>query len=223
MSWDTNTAAIARPSVIKLAVWSPCNRFIAITCYGTTTMDILDSVTLQRLQTLKYPQDISTTCVALVFSPDSRILSCVGLGDEDLLVVSWDLQTGGVASVVRWEGPTQRVVENPSVTYSADGRMVGVFYWYCDDAKITILISDITSGVCVDSHSINGAIPLSKVIWTFGGSLRFATADATTITIWEVDFISGATPTQVETLPAPDGFESVLLLHASHDDYRMGA
>jgi len=87
----------------------------------------------------------------------------------------------------------------------------GVFYWYRGATNITILISDIASGVCVDSHSINGAIPLSNDIWTYGGSLRFATADATTITIWEVEFTSGATPTEVEILPIPDGFEPTLL------------
>ena len=208
MSWDQNTTAIMYPSVIELAVWSPCSKFIAIACHDTTMADVLDSATLQRLQTLESPQDISTKCMALVFSPDSRILSCVGHWDGDPFVVSWDLQTGGVASVVRWEGLTQRVVQKPSVTYSADGRMVGVFYWYRDDANITILISDVTSGVRVDSHSINGRVPLSKDIWTYGESLQFATADWTAITIWEVGFTSGAIPTEVETLPALNQFST---------------
>jgi len=142
--------------------------------------------------------------MALGFSPDSRILSSVGHRDRDLFVVSWDLQTGAVASVVRWERPTQRVVGVPSTAHSVDGRMVGVFYRYRDDADITILIFDVASGVCVDSHSINGDIPLSNDIWTYGGSLRFATGGATTITIWEVGFTSGASPTKVETLTAPE-------------------
>jgi len=180
-------------------------------------MDILDSVTLQQLQTLKFPQDISIGYDALVFSPDSRILSTVGYWYKDRFVVSWDLQTGGVASVIRWEGRILGVAVIFSITYSADGRMVGVFYRYHGDTNITILISDVTSGVQVDSHSIKGVFTLSDDIWTYGGSLRFATADATTITIWEVGFTSGATPTKVETLPAPDGFELRLLPHVDHD------
>jgi len=222
ISWDQNTAAMMYPFTIKLAVWSPCNRFIAIKSYGADTVDVLDSVTLQRLQTLESPQDISTYPMALVFSPDSRILSSVGIweGDEDLFVVSWDLQTGGVASVVRWEGPTQKVVGNPSITYSANGRMVAVFSWYRDDPNITILISDVVSGVRVDSHSIDGGVPLSRDMWTYGGSLRFATADATTITIWEVGFTSGATPAEAETLPVPDGFEPIALPHVDYDDLK---
>ena len=235
MSWDQNTASTTCPSTIKLAVWSPCDRFIAITWGCPTMVDVLDSVTLQRLQTLESPQDISTECTALVFSPDSRILSGVSRWDRNLPVVSWDLQTGGVASVVRWEAPTQRVVgrEGPmrrdvrwggpmargfgrregsvqrvagvsSITYSANGRMVGVFCWYRGGTGITILIFDVASGVCVHSYSINDGIPLSKDTWTYGGSLRFATADAMSITIWEVGFTSGAALRQVETLHAPD-------------------
>jgi len=139
--------------------------------------------------------------MVLVFSLDSRILSSVGDRDRYLFVVSWDLQTCGVASVVGWDGPTQKVAGIPSITYSVNGRIVTFFYWY--HANITILISDVASGVRVDSHSIKGVIPLSNDIWTYRGSLRFATADATTITIWEVGLTSGATPTEVETLPIP--------------------
>jgi len=182
-------------------------------------IDVLDSVTLQRLQTLESPQDIFAECMALVFSPDSRILSSVSRWGGNLLVISWDLQTGGVASIVRWEGPGNYVVGMPSIAYSADGRMVGVFYRDFLDAN-TILISDVASGVCVDSHSINGGILLSNDILTYGGSLRFATADATTITIWEVGFTSGATPTEVETIPVPDGFEPIVHPHVDHDDLK---
>ena len=220
MSWDQNTAAITCPSAIKLAVWSQCNRFIAVAWGNITTIGILDSVTLQRLLTLEPPQDVFTECQALVFSPDSRILSMIVQWGGDLFVVSWNLQTGDVASAVEWEGRTQEVAVILSTTYSANGRMVGVFYRHRSVTNITILISDVASGVRVDSHSIKGVIPLSNDIWIYGGSLRFATADATTITIWEVGFTSGATPTEVETLPVPDGFEPTLLPHVDYDDYK---
>jgi len=216
MSWDQNTAAITCPSTIELAVWSPCDRFIAITWGDATTVDVLDSVTLQRLQTFEYPRDVSIVFIALGFSPDSRILSAAGYWDGDF-VVSWDLQTGGVTSVVRWEGQI-RLAEVPSITYSANGKMVGVFYWYRMDPSITILTSNVTSGVCVDHHSIDGGIPLSKDIWACGGSLRFATAGATTITIWEVGVTSGATPTEVETLPLPDSFNPTVFPYLHYDD-----
>jgi WD40 repeat protein len=207
MSWDSNTAATTCHSTINLAVWSPCNRFIAIALGSTRTMDILDSVTLQRLQTLESPPGISTGNRALIFSPDSHILTCSSGGyrggsDRELFVVSWDLQTGGVASIIRWRGPEQHVVGEPSITYSADGKMVGVFYWHPQRASAPgIFICDIASGTYMHSHSLNGATPLSNKIWTHGEYLRFATANATTITIWEVRFVSGSTPMEVETLP----------------------
>ena len=229
MSWDTHTAATTRPSRVMLAVWSPCNRFIAIAWTDAMTVDVLDSITLQRLQTLISPQMIPPEETALVFSPDSRVLTCSSglynspddsddsddFEQESFVVegfaVSWELQTGDVASVIRWQGPEQHSLEDLSITYSADGKMLGVFgrYHNADNTNIfDISFFDVASGLHMHSHSISGDIPLSKVIWTYGESLRFVTADATTVTIWEVGFTSGATPTKIETFPAPENFGS---------------
>ena len=199
---------MARPSRLKLAVWSPCNRFIAITCDGIRMMDILDSVTLQQLQTLELPQGVPTELRTPVFSPDSRILTCSGYAygdppDGELFVVSWDLQTGGVANVIRW--PAHIMMGTPSMAYSANGKMFGV---YCPSGYI--FVCDV-AGVLVHSYSHKNTIPLGEhSIWAHGESLRFATANitTTTITIWEVGFTSGATPMEIEILPGPDGLGS---------------
>jgi len=82
------------------------------------------------------------------------------------------------------------------------------FFYHHGGTKASIFICDVASGVHTYSHSLDGDIPLRNDIWTHGESLRFATADATTITIWEVGFTSGTTPTKVETLPAPDDFNN---------------
>ena len=121
-SWDTNTATAIRTSEIKRAVWSPCNRFIAIS-YGMA-VDVLDSATLHQLQTLEFPWNTPEECKGFVFSPDSSILTCSsGVPSDELSVVSWDLQTGGIASAIRWEWrpqtgrqrPNTDVVESSSV------------------------------------------------------------------------------------------------------------
>jgi hypothetical protein len=117
VSWDQNTAIATCPYIISTAVWSPCNGFIAISLYYTA-VGVLDSVTLQQLQTLKFPQDMSAYSMALIFSPDSHILTCSGIiyGDDsckELFVISWDLQTGGIASIIRWQAPEQTLGENP--------------------------------------------------------------------------------------------------------------
>ena len=213
MSWDASTAAATRPSHIYSVVWSPCNRLIAIT-WNFTTVDVLDSATLQRLQTLESPQDLPAGLGVLVFSPDSRILvrssriKRRGPLDQTLFVISWDLQTGSTSSVIRWQKPARYCRGDPSITYSANGEMVGVVW--CDtkyhSKGINIFVCDVASGVLIHSHSLDDAVLLTKHIWTHGESLQFATVNATTITIWEVGFTPGASPTEVETLPAPVDF-----------------
>ena len=153
---------------------------------------------------------------ALVFSPDGHILTCVSGVYHDRSqtpsVVSWDLQTGGVASVIRLQRPECKYYEIPSMAYSADGKMVGV---HCHSGNCTtfIFICDVSSGVLIHPHSYKDETPLENYIcafrnhtWTHQESLQFSTTDKTTITIWEVGLTSGATPTEVEILPAPDRF-----------------
>jgi WD40 repeat protein len=179
-------------------------------------VEVLDSTTLQLLQTLELPPDISAERKALIFSPDSRILtsSCVnrenlrgGVPFRKLCVVSWDLQTGGISSVIRWLAEGPRGVEGAlSMTYSANGKMIGVSHYYFPNLDCDIFICDVASSVLMNSLSLKATRPVSNLIWTHGESLRLATtANATTITIWEVGS-SDAIPTEVGTLPTPHGF-----------------
>ena len=214
MPWGASTAATTRPDMLDSIDWSPCDRFIAITWCSGTTVDVLDSTTLQRLQILELPPDIPTECRTLIFSPDSRILTHMSHDSRDsfpeLWVVSWDLQTGGVASVVRQQITMGVHSEIHSVTYSADGKMIGVLFLDLRHSKdSTIFICDVTSGAFVHSHSTSGAKQFSTHTWTHGESLRFVISYATTITIWEVGFTPGATPTKIETLPSPVDFNEV--------------
>ena len=173
-------------------------------------VDVLDSATLQRLQTLEPPRDVSTKLRVLIFSPDSRILTCAsgdckGFRDHELFVVSWDLQTGGVTSVINWQVLLQDFMNPPSIAYSANGKMVGALYYHHHSAFF-IFVCDVASGVLVHSHFHKATNLLLTHIWTHGESLRFATVDGPIITVWEVGFTSSAAPTEVETLRAPDGF-----------------
>ena len=125
--------------------------------------------------------------------------------------VEWPASLGG-----RGQDGARR---DPPVTYSANGKIVGIAYCLRDnsyfpicDASSEIFICDVSSGILMHSHSLDNTALLSNRIWTHGESLRFATTDVTTITIWEVQFTSGATPTEVETLPAPDDFSDKFCL-----------
>ena len=233
MSWDLNTAATTLPYAIRVAVWSQCNRFIAIARGDTVAVDILDSSTLQRLQTLDSHQKTSALCGALAFSPDGRMLTCSGDGGGpgsgggsslELFLVSWDLQTGGIISTIREQGPGQHIAGNPSIAYSRNGKMVCIFYWFHGSAMI--LTYDVVSGIRMHSHllgspfangdpfSDHGSVSID--IWTHGESLRFVTTGPMTMTIWEIGFASGTTPMEVETLPIPD---TVCSTFPSHNDY----
>ena len=205
MSWDTSTVATTCPSSIELAVWSPCNKFIAMTQCGTKAIGILESVTLQQLQILQPPRGTSTHLGVLIFSPNSQMLTYSGPSclDHEVFVISWDLQTGGIVSINKWQVSVQDIVVAPSITYSTDGKMVGVFCQPLDGA-VSIFICTVASGIYTHSHSLDVGAQLSGNIWAYGGSLRFTTADRTTITIWEVGFTPGAAPAVVKTLPAPD-------------------
>ena len=211
-SWDTNSAAMTGPSVVHSAVWSPCNRFIAVSYQYSTTVDILDSATLQQLQTFICPEHFYSSPSTLAFSPDGRLLTYSNGIHGDLFVVSWDLQTGGVIGIVKEDRSRLFHVEIPSITHSADGKMVGVSR-LCRDKYYnflsgpTISIFDVASGMCVYSHSVSSGFPLPGGIWVQGDSLRFATSVETTITIWEVGFTSHDAPVVVEMLPAPDKFD----------------
>jgi len=205
MSWDISTVATTCPSRIKLAIWSPCSKFIAIAQDGTNAIHILDSVTLQQCKILRPPQGTSTQHGVLIFSPDTQMLTYSGPNhlDQELFVITWNLHTGCVASINKWQVLVQDIVAAPSITYSTDGKMVGVFCQPLDGAA-RIFICTVASSIYTISHSLDTGVQLPGNIWTSGGSLRFATADRITITIWEIPFAPGATPAKVKTLPAPD-------------------
>ena len=205
--WDSNTATATFHFEIKLAVWSPCNRFVAICPDPTMSVAILDSKTLQRLQNLEFQREVPVSPSALVFSPDTRLLtSCIyneTLGGRSS-VVSWDLQTGGVVSDIRREEPSYVQVRS-CITYSTNGRMVAVLFR--SKSSDTISIYDVAAGSYM--HSVDNLNPTLKVpylytIWAHGESLRFATPSPMTITIWEVGFHPAATPRKIETFSIPD-------------------
>ena len=223
MSWDINTAAATRPDYIQVAVWSPCSKLIAVTWDQATTVDVLDSITLQLLQALSFPQNILAGRGALIFSPDSHILTysnCDSMGHE-VFVISWDLQTGGVTSTIRHQGPMMYFFGFPSITCSTNGKMVGVLYhWFMGDAFFPeILVFDITSGIHVYSHLFGSDCKLWSDIWIEGESLWFKTTTQMesghmeAFTIWKVRFASGATPTEVRTVSFPACNEKSMKYH----------
>ena len=200
-SWDQNAAATTRPYTIGLAVWSSSSRFIAIAPNRFLFVEILDSVTLQRLQSLEGSREEPERAMALAFSPDGHMLSCASDLHRDNFVSTWDLQTGGLISDVKLPFQHNGVYEGDTyITYSMNGKMVGTLH--LDGVTATISIIDVVSGV--HTHIIDPGTLWTNGIWTHGESLRFATTAGAKITIWEVGFAQGATQREIETLSIPD-------------------
>ena len=217
VSWDSHTAAAVFSDLVEEAVWSSCSRFIAIAFENSTLVDILDSVALQKLQTLKFERVFEYGRSGFGFSPDGRMFTRSGHNrgesKESSFVVTWDLQTGSVISAI--ERPLNKP-EGIRITYSKDGKVIGVLH-QCHTAT-TISIYNVLSGehthdVYHRSHQSIDDQPLDprrpwRIIWTHGESLRFATATLTsdrltTVAIWEVGFIPGSTSTKVRSLFIP--------------------
>ena len=189
------------------AVWSPCNKFIAVARFGST--DILDAATLSKLSTVNSP--LSPSRRGLSFSPNCRFLTQFDDGD----LASWDLQTDGPLGIVT-SGSDVLPGNAFSSTYSADGKVVAVACevwpdcsededYYKDDYDTFITIYDLSGAHPGSCNAPEGHI--ITPIWTHGGFLRFSTVNrqASSITTWEVPFTLTHAPAEVETLPIPDG------------------
>ena len=163
--------------------------------------------------------------MALTFSSDMRMLICLAKDFYDLedifshpriasgnidmsdvfpdaLIISWDLQTGGVVSAFNLGGPHHLFLETSSmrIACSRDGKMVGLLHR--DGSETFISIYDNVSGAFM--HDTYCGTTHFYDIWTHEGSLRVATAKSMTITICEVGFSPGATCTEVETASIPE-------------------
>ena len=204
-SWEPISATLHCDDSVGDAVWSPCGEFIAIPRQGST--DILDAGTLSQLSTFEYPPGFDGK--DLCFTPDGCFLTQFSPHGP----LSWDIQTGGPLK-------TSQFVHNQiplsfSSTYSIDGKMIAVarknpppdhkdgndHSSHNNSHSITIFN---LFGTLMHTHSVPEG-PIIPPIWTHGQCLQFATMKQSFITIWEIAFSSTCRPTEVKSLPVPDG------------------
>ena len=195
VSWDPVLVTTIHEDFYGTAVWSPCNRFIAVARF--TAVDVFDAAALERLNTFKLPYQ--TLDSWLSFSPDSRILTQF----NQLSSASWDLQTGvPIRAPISAKTRGSLSANFSSFTYSADGKVIAVLGVSLRPPG-PISTYDLFSGTHICSFSVpEGRIVMP--IWTHGEHLRFVTLKLGSATVWEVSFTSGHTPVTVQSLPAPD-------------------
>ena len=157
------------------------------------------------------------------------MLTCSGIRyGGDLCVVTWGLQTGGTVSAIsqRYLSPDNRIT--PCITYSKDGKMVGVLRPRVMGSIISVY--NVISGVhlcdiCDHTYSLLNTQDFNKT-WTHGESLRFATQSPAPITIWEARFTPRVAFTQIETLSVPGNtpnklWSRVVIAQISPTSYRL--
>jgi len=96
---------------------------------------ILDSATLQQLKSLELPLPPWKTppdLTALAFSPDGRMLTSFfnTYSSAGILVVNWDLQTGGVVTTIEREQDRDSKMQDARITHSGNGTIVAVLSQY---------------------------------------------------------------------------------------------
>ena len=196
MLWDPVITSIKCSNKIIGAMWSPCNRFIAVAEEGFGEVQILDAVTLKRLKILV---SWSNYIWLPTFSPKSHLMMCF---DSKLGVFfNWDIQTGVLVSEIPVEGGSDRSLL--SITYSICETMFGALFG--GYATTTIVIYNVLSCKPLNCHLIEGVC--TSGIWTHGECVQFATLELESITIWEVEFTSEYPPKEVGSLPTPTSFD----------------
>ena len=118
-SWEPITATAFDQDIEDDTTWSPCNKFLAVVKPELEAAEILDAVTLERLNTFQSPDP--SVQWWLSFSTDSRLLTQF----SGRSLTSWDLQTGGLVGTIQ-SGLNESSLDPFSSTYSTDGGMVAI-------------------------------------------------------------------------------------------------
>ena len=198
-SWEPSIAATRVSAGIHTAVWSPCSRFIAIG-WGrpSTTIEILDAVTLGRLATFDSPRSETRL---LVLSQGARWLTWFSANLRR--IISWDVVAGIDVSDISPEHQGHGL-DPLSATYSTCGTMFGVVFY--NGHTSTICAYKVHSGNQIYSYSIEGRV--LGDIWASKGRLGFATMKSGSITTQEVVVEPDLTHTLEEIKSLPISYDS---------------
>ena len=199
ISWGPIVAATKQHAPITSVAWSPCSRLIAVGHSNPGAIEILDAVTLERLNTFHTPSWLRLSSIQrLGFSLDNRLLT---LFDGQEILFSWNIRTGCSAGNIILPlrtGVTPR--KCVSSAHSMDGKMVAAAY---GGPEYTICTYNLLSETQIYSYRVSGE-RIVVPVWTHGESLRFVTAKLGSLTIWEAEFNSIHTLAEVNSFPTPD-------------------
>ena len=207
-SWDPTAFIPYRKIDPYDAIWSPCNRVIAIV--DRRSVVTLDAATLGRVNTFAITSGyLDNEYWRPSFSPDGHCLTVIGTGE----LISWDLQTGGSLGAIPSGLEREARPTAFSSTYSEDGKVVAAAYsaWNFDainydtfDRYNTFIRTyNLSSGTKAGPH----CTPEGRIIepiWTHGRCIRFVAISRGSVAVLEVEFSLTNPPVEVESLPISD-------------------
>ena len=193
-SWGSSTATFKHANKILAVAWSPCSRFIAVATGSSGGIQILDAVTLDQLLIMS-PIPLEEDDHSLKFSPGGHFLTLCLKAHQDVHIVSWDVQTGGLTCNVE----LSKTAHFHSMTYSECGTMVGCLFVELSFGA-TICTCNILTNTSIATHVLREK---AMGVWTHGNHLKFATLNYTAITIWEAEFTFVKPPKAIQSLPIP--------------------
>ena len=206
-SWDPTAATLHSEIAAYDAIWSPCNRFIAI--FNRRSVVIVDAATLSRFYTFEIPsQYLDDEQWRPSFSPDGHCLTLISSGE----LISWDLQTGGPLGTIPSGLEREENLFVFSSTYSEDGKVVAVAYLAPDPNYINYDTFDGYDSF-IGTYDLSGTeagthyAPKGRIIapiWTHGKCVRFVTLNPGSVVVSEVEFTLKNPPVEVESLPIAD-------------------
>lgn len=156
-SWGPVVATTERKDFLGVATWSPCNWFIAVA--KSEGVEICDTTTSNPLYTLK--SHLDSKIQALSFFPTSHFLAQF----NDEVVLTWNLQTGGLAGEFFSEG-LQVDHSSFSSACSMDGKILAAIY-SDQDFNCAFIVTHHLSNAHAHCHRISEGCVVPS-IWTHG-------------------------------------------------------
>jgi len=190
--------------------WSPCGQFLST--QASTSVEVWDSLTLEKQTTLQLPKsantrDLSYLPSTLSYSPDGHFLA----GFPGPAIAIWDIQTGGVVKEIECSDISTKPW---SLVWSSDGQTIGVVFEVME--TWVVCIYDISLGVMVSTGTLQSLC--TPHLWSYNNSLQVMTMLAdegsqTIVNIFEIwpTFIDTPTKSFSIDLGFPFvGFDTIL-------------
>jgi len=184
-SWDKTITISGKDDYNGLCAWSPCGRFVA--AQTRKAVEIRNQLTLELVTILQPPETIPHLTGPLAYSPDGRSIACA----SDTAIVTWDIQTGGVAQKIDCSA------NNISLVWSSDGRTICTIN---SEDQVTLVVHtyDVSSGTTSSPGTLRSGD--KPHLWTHDESFRVMAAvdnsdGCNTVGIFEI----GSTLTEIES------------------------